>query len=315
MTIEEVLMRMTRFRSRERRGVVSGTTFVLGVLLAVWSPSPVGSQQLQRRLTSHAADDRCPRWAPDESVIVFESNRSGSWDLWSVRPDGSQLRRLTDSDANDRHATWSPAGGRLAFVSDRDGSPNLYLLDVVSRRVGRIVDWPGRESFPDWSPDGRRLAFTSERDGEVQLWVVAVDGGTPRPLTPQPFRALWPRWSPDGSVVACFTRSFTDGAEDDVALLDPDGSIAPVLVTRAPGHASCPSWSPRGDELVWAAIPPAGEPHLVIGDLQGRARAPLARGIARVTEPDRAPRSGLVAYAAASGDGRHDIWLENLPRR
>ncbi len=300
---------------RRRRRVAVGAAAALVVKLVIWGSVPAAADQLQRRLTSHPADDRCPRWSPDESQIVFESNRSGSWDLWAVRPDGSRLQRLTDSDGDDRFPTWSPAGGRLAFVSDRDGTPDLYVLDVATGRARRVAAWPGRESHPDWSPDGRRLAFACDRDGERQLWVVAVDGGTPRPLTPQPFPAWWPRWSPDGSVVACVTRSFTDGVEDDVALIDPEGGVAPVLVTRGPGRATCPTWLPRGDALVWAAIPPVGEPHLVLGDQRGRVLALFGRGFTRVTEPDRSPRTGLVAYAASSGDGTYDLWLENVPRR
>jgi TolB protein len=276
---------------------------------------PAGADQLQRRIVTHPADDRCPRWAPDESVIVFESNRAGSWDLWSVRPDGGRLERLTDSDADDRFPTWSPAGRRVAFVSDRGGEPDLYVLDVATGRAQRVVGWPGRESHPDWSPDGRRLAFTSDRDGDIGLWVVAVDGGTPRPLTSGPFRAVWPRWSPDGSVLACFTRTFTDGEEDDIALLDPDGGLEPVRVTKTPGHDFCPTWSPKGDSLVWVATPPTGDRHLALGALDGKVLARFGRGFARVTEPDRAPKSGLVVYAAASSeDGRHDLWLENVPR-
>jgi len=288
---------------------------VAAVLAAVGHDSaPAGADQLQRQLVSHPADDRCPRWAPDESVIAFESNRTGNWDLFIVRPDGSRLERLTDSEADDRFPTWSPAGGRLAFVSDRDGEPDLYVLDVATGRARRVVAWPGRESSPDWSPDGRRLAFTSERDGESGLWIVAVDGGTPRPLTPVPFRAVWPRWSPDGSVLACCTRTFTDGEEDDIALLDPDGGVAPLRVTKTPGHDFCPTWSPSGDALVWVATPPTGERHLVLGGLDGKVVARFGRGFARVTEPDWAPRSRLVVFAAARADGRHDLWLENVPR-
>jgi Tol biopolymer transport system component len=275
----------------------------------------VDADQLQKRLTSHPADDRCPRWSPDGNLIVFESRRSGAWDLWVVRPDGSGLQRLTDDSGNDRQPTWSPAGGRVAFVSDRGGSPDLYLLELGGRPQ-RLGAWEGREAQPDWAPDGRRLVFVSDREGEPRLWTVSVDGGTPRLLTGAPFAAASPRWSPDGSVIACSSRAFSDGAGDDVVLLDAEGQAPPVPVTKGRGGGSFPIWAPAGDALIWVGSPPGGGAvHLVLGGLQGKGAAFFGRGFARLTEPDRSRATGLVVYAASSADGGYDLWLENVPRR
>jgi Tol biopolymer transport system component len=273
------------------------------------------ADQLRVQLTSHPADDRCPRWSPDGQLIVFESKRSGTWDLWAVRPDGSGLQRLTDDSGNDRQATWSPAGGRVAFVSDRGGSPDLYLLEVGGR-PRRLMAWEGKESQPDWSPDGRRLVFVSDRDGEPRLWTVSVDGGIPRQLTAAPFAAASPRWSPDGSVIACSTRALSDGAEDDVVLLDAEGQAAPVLVTKGPGSATFPVWAPTGETLIWVGSPPGGSAvELALGSLQGKVVSFFGRGFARLTEPDRSPTTGLVVYASSSAGRGFDLWIENVPRR
>jgi Tol biopolymer transport system component len=284
------------------------------VILAGLVPG-LGADQFQKQLTSHPADDRGPRWSPDGNLIVFESRRSGTWDLWLVRPDGSGLQRLTDDSGNDRQATWSPAGGRVAFVSDRGGSPDLYLLELGGRPQ-RLGAWEGRESQPDWAPDGRRLVFVSDRDGEARLWTVSVDGGIPRPLTVAPFAAASPRWSPDGTVIACSTRALSDGVEDDVVLLDAEGQAAPVLVTKGPGGATFPIWAPTGDALIWVGSPPGGGAvQLALGGLSGKVAAFFGRSFARLTEPDRSPITGLVVYAASSADGSYDLWLENVPRR
>jgi Tol biopolymer transport system component len=293
----------------------AGTVAALIVAVAAGLAGPASADQLRRQLTSHPADDRSPRWSPDGNLIVFESRRSGAWDLWVVRPDGSGLKPLTDDSGNDRQPTWSPAGGRVAFVSDRGGSPDLYLLEIGGR-PRRLLAAEGRESQPDWSPDGRRLVFVSDRGGEARLWTVPVDGGIPRPLPEAPFEVASPRWSPDGSVIVCSTRALSDGAEDDVVLLDPEGQAPPVLVSKGPGSAAHPVWNRGGDSLIWVGAPPGqGEAQLATAGLQGKMSAFFAQGFARLAELDRSPTAALVVYAAAPSGGGFDLWIENLPRR
>src|SRR4029077_7987059 len=48
----------------------------------------------QRQLTNDAAKDRIPLWFPDGSRILFYSNRSGSYGVWSIHADGSGLQAI-----------------------------------------------------------------------------------------------------------------------------------------------------------------------------------------------------------------------------
>ncbi len=309
----KVTIPMFRFPHSRISPVV--TMAALAAAAVLLFASIVIAEQVLVQLTSHPADDRCPKWSPDGKLIVFESRRSGTWDLWAIYPDGSGLQRLTDDSGNDRQPTWSPAGGRIAFVSDRGGSPDLFLL-TLGGRPQKLVAWNGRESQPDWSPDGRRLVFVSDRDDEPRLWTVSVDGGIPRPLAAAPFAATSPRWSPDGTVIACSSRAFSDGAKDDVVLVDPEGQAPPKVVTKGPGSATFPVWAPTGDSLIWVGSPPVGaEVHLAFGGFEGKVASFFGRGFARLTEPDRSPTTGLVVYASSSAGAGYDLWLENVPRR
>ena len=47
------------------------------------------------RLTWGEGNNENPRWSPDGRHIVFSSNRAGTYDIYSMRADGSDVRRLT----------------------------------------------------------------------------------------------------------------------------------------------------------------------------------------------------------------------------
>ncbi len=71
----------------------------------------------QTRLTSNNADDDMPAWSPDGSWILFSSrehscsgvqnDRQCDWDLYLIRPDGSNRQRLAATlDLSEVSATW-----------------------------------------------------------------------------------------------------------------------------------------------------------------------------------------------------------------
>jgi TolB protein len=59
-----------------------------------------------RQLTSGSGSDECPSWAPDGRHIVFQSNRSGSEQIYIMLLDGTEVRRLT-TQGNNTSPAWS----------------------------------------------------------------------------------------------------------------------------------------------------------------------------------------------------------------
>ena len=47
------------------------------------------------RLTRGNANHENPRWSPDGRHLVFSCDRTGSYDIYTIRADGSDMRRLT----------------------------------------------------------------------------------------------------------------------------------------------------------------------------------------------------------------------------
>ena len=80
-----------------------------------------------------------PQWSPDGERILFTSNRGGDFDLYTVRPDGADLRRLTRAPGNDAHSSWCAGGDWIVFSSARAGfKDEMALHDSVPQPYGEI---------------------------------------------------------------------------------------------------------------------------------------------------------------------------------
>ena len=58
------------------------------------------------QLTHDGGRNDFPSWAPDGRHIVFQSNRSGSLQIWTMLADGSNQKQLTTS-GNNSEPDWS----------------------------------------------------------------------------------------------------------------------------------------------------------------------------------------------------------------
>ena len=67
------------------------------------------------RLTFNEFADEEPEWSPDGSLIIFDSNRAGSNDLYLMKPDGTNVIRLTYDSAKEDHGAWSKDGSKIVF--------------------------------------------------------------------------------------------------------------------------------------------------------------------------------------------------------
>jgi TolB protein len=198
-----------------------------------------------------------PDISPDGRRIVYVSNVSGNFGIWTMAVDGSSQRPLLETPSVDYlQPRWSPDGSRLAVVGC-NVTPN-FLLDcdiLVLRADGtgmrKIVGGHWYNRAPVWSPDGRKIAFDSDREGFLSaVWVVSAAGGTPTRLTDPDLEAFWPSWSPDGSRIL-FSSNYAR-AHSDVYSMRPDGSGVRRL-THLPedvGGAWQASYSPDGRQIV-----------------------------------------------------------------
>jgi hypothetical protein len=135
----------------------------------------------EQRLTSQGTYDDGPEYSPDGKWIYFNSNRSGSWHVWRMPPDGAgvgdaKAEQVTGDEWEDWFPHFSPDGKHLLVFSfphgttthnDRMDGVTLRLMPAPGKKLKaakpevllRFYGGQGTINVNSWSPDSLEFAF------------------------------------------------------------------------------------------------------------------------------------------------------------
>jgi eukaryotic-like serine/threonine-protein kinase len=118
------------------------------------------------------------RWSPTGERLAFlRESEPSKYQLWTVRPDGTDARLAVNAPVNfigyDRvplgwrtppNFNWSTDGRSLIYASDRSGTSNLYALapdGTGEQQLTHNSDTQWRYVSPLPAPDGQQLLYLS----------------------------------------------------------------------------------------------------------------------------------------------------------
>ncbi len=217
--------------------------------------------------------DSYPQLSPDGQRIVFQSNRSGSNEIWVMQADGTQARQLTRIGGSGAETPkWSPDGRQIVYVTYiADGNNDVFVMDADGANPTQITFGPGYDGHPHWSADGSRIVFNSDRDTPDltaewhlrwhDIWSEKPDGSDLIKHTDCRTTCTYGSLSPDGKHL--LYRRVDDksglnwlmhaGARNsEIYISAADGSNARVLAAH-PAFDGWPAWSPDGQWIVFAS--------------------------------------------------------------
>ena len=201
-------------------------------------------------------------------IMYCNPTAQGDFDIFLMRPDGSQQRNITnDPKYHQGAARFSPDGKKIMYrryprnkridknrwgaqghlvIADADGSDPVVL--------GRESQYP----WASWSPDGKQLARLTRRGIQI------VDMATEKVVRTLPRKGIYQQlfWSPDGKWLCGVTNTF--GEYWTVGRMDAEtGEInavrkfkqgAPGLEGRR-GAACTPDWFPDSKRIIFSHLP------------------------------------------------------------
>ena len=187
-----------------------------------------------------------PRLSNDGQRILYQSNRTGSWQLFIMDLASGEQQRLTNDTFNNNFVDWSADNEWVAFVSDRDGNEELYRVRSDGTQLERLTDHPERDIHPYFSPDGKYLLFNSTR-GNGSLDVYRLDLATRELLrvTDSPMQETCARYSPDMRHIVMLRN---DMYSDDIGIMNVEtGEMAnltntPMVIDGWPMYSADGLW-------------------------------------------------------------------------
>jgi TolB protein len=219
--------------------------------------------------STHSTDTLCPP-PPDFSKgyvwALYE------YDVYSAKPDGSDLKNLTNSPGYDAECVYSPDGSKIAFTSTRTGDLEIFTMNPDGSDVRQLTHELGYDGGPFFSADGKQIVYRASRPKtakdsadyvellkqhlvrptELEICIMNSDGSNKRQITHLGSASFAPYLNPDGKRLIFCTNYGGSVRDFNLCLINLDGTGL-ERVTGNPTFDGFPMWSRDGKKLVFCS--------------------------------------------------------------
>jgi eukaryotic-like serine/threonine-protein kinase len=176
----------------------------------------------EKQLTKNGANNFYPSASPDGKYIVFGSNRSGSYSIWRMNPDGTSPTQLTNfPEGMDGDPQVTNDGETILFFRQKNDGSRSTIMKVSINGGEASPALPENQAstiVPRISADGKQLAYISfvydskTSDFETSVKIMGLEGNKITNLGKQVKREFPGsfQWSPDGKSLTYVNKAGID---------------------------------------------------------------------------------------------------------
>jgi len=260
------------------------------------------------QLSAEQADER----------IIYSSYESGNWEIWTMKPSGSDQKQITNALWDEKAPALSANGRQLTYANNKG---EIWLAGGDGSNARALPLPKGFNSHPCWTPDGGKIVFSSRPsplEERVFLYFIELSkvGKTAAiRLLEMPGVAMFPDCSPDGrQIVFSYFEIKKEEMKlprppvvEELFVLDiPTGKVRQLTTLKK--NSNDPCYSPDGKLILFSSNAAGSYDLWIVGaDGANPKPTPLTSDPGFEGAPCWSPDGSRIAFAA-SRTGNLEIW-------
>ena len=251
-------------------------------------PQTIGYKEVQ--LTKDKFDNRYSSYNKSGDRIVFESNRDGHWQIYTMDIDGNDQKRIINSSSTDRRPSWHPTKPIILFESNRTGTYELYTLDLTTDEITKVpMDVKGNKHFAQFAPNGSQIVFSlKESSKDSDIFITYFKRQKTKKYIDNKFTNLYAHYSPKGDNIAFFSNKNVQGETDIIYVFN--------IITKSRSRlsyfvdqSSHPIWSNKRGEIAYVASIKGDDNEIYIMKIDGTHKHQITFNNTEDTLPNWSP--------------------------
>jgi len=196
-------------------------------------------------------------------TIAFSADAGSGAQIWTVRPNGHDIRQVTHVDGDAVAPDWSPDGELIVFergrhLADDSDEVTVQLMRADGSHVVNLTPALACCSGdPSFTPDGEHIVYWRWDGVEEAIWMMNLDGGNQHRILATPGGAD-PNVSPDGNTLSF--RLGLAGTENGALFRSSVGGGGVAQVTPFNDISIKHDWAPDGRLLLFTDNADTGDP-------------------------------------------------------
>ena len=249
----------------------------------------------QKLVSTGKGRTTCPYFTSDGKRIIYASTHLGSpdcppepdralgyiwalyasFDIFSAKPDGTDMKRLTTTNRYDAEGTISNDGKKIVFTSLRSGDLEIWDMNIDGTQPRQLTNELGYDGGPWHSQDGQWIVWRASRPktpeeqkaykdlidkdlvkpDKLEIMIMKADGTQKKQLTSNGKANFAPFFHPNGKQVIFASNINNPNPRSpnfDLYVINRDGTGL-EQITFDEGFDGFPMFTPDGKKMIWGS--------------------------------------------------------------